>query len=198
MTFRAGDKVVERIVYDLASFAVRQTPVIEGAPIVVPLVRAIRQLTKKYEGEDRVSELWEAAHYAIRPEPMIEYELARVGDARQRRANEVILAYVNFLEAKPRERYETKRAAAAKVYEQIDALVADGKLELDAGNLLRRAHLVPIRGPADVKRRAALLVQARRAVSSHIREQARWKTWVDDSIAQFQKIHGLGLVNEQP
>ena len=119
LTFRAGDSVVERIVYDLASFAVRQTSKIEGAPTVVPLLRAICQLAKKYEGEDRVSELWQAADYAIRLTPMIECELARVTDRRQRRANRAIIAYVNFLEAKPQRKGRNQRAAAAKVYDRV-------------------------------------------------------------------------------
>jgi hypothetical protein len=177
---------VEHVVFDLCSHVLTEAQLVASSRDFVPLMWTLRALCLRFGSEAEVRNLATAAQERINLEGVIRSVTTARDPEWQRRANEVLLSYVKFLMAVPgRTKSEISRDVF-KTYNQIERKFCP-QLRFDAGNWIQRADVVLIRNEHDVGLRGYYLAQARQVIMAQVRQQAKWKSDLDDRIINFER-----------
>ena len=79
------------------------------------------------------------------------------------------------------------------IHKSVERKLSSHNFRFDAGNATKRAQVVLVRGPSDmrnIRTRAQYLLDARRSVHSEAREQGTWKRKVDQLVRHFEQSFG--------
>jgi hypothetical protein len=154
----------------------------------VPLMRATNRLLRKLGRSDHSFDaVAEKLSGMAEMDKLIRSAASRDDLNRNRRANEALHCYAEFIFLHRKRRGVAPYRELLSLYEQAERDFAPQGLRLDAGNAIRRAKSVPKR---NVELQAQYLMDAVIAIQSQIRIEGPWISTVDNLVTRFEREHG--------
>jgi hypothetical protein len=191
--FNTESKTTEQMVYELCSFALKESPIVDDPQVFVTLLLAIRAVCEPYSGDPGVKDLADAARITLDLNRVLD-SIESIGDSEaERRSNQAVLSYAKFLRIIPDWSMYERCHEVTRVYDRVAKRFQASNFRFDALNSVERANVVWIRtgdGVA-ISQRAQYLREARNVAGQ--RHQVRHKSEVERAIAKFQKDYGRDI-----
>jgi hypothetical protein len=178
------------IIQDLCARAMRayEGKGLTDARAFVPLIRAINRLLRKLgRSGHSFDAVAERVSGMIEVDRLIHSAANRDDLNRNRRANETLHCYVEFIFLHRRRRGVAPYNEILALYEKAERDFVPQGLRLDAGNAIRRAKSV---AKTNVALKAQYLMDAVIAIQSQIRIEGPWVDTVDGLVTRFEREHG--------